>query len=42
MLNQLRDKKGFALIELMIIVAIISVLATVAIPQFEAYRQRAF
>ncbi len=41
-ITEKRNQKGFTLVELLIVIAIIGILAAIAIPQFSQYRVRAY
>lgn len=36
------NQKGFSLVELLVVVAIIGILSTIAVPQYSEYRKRAY
>lgn len=40
--RRIQDEKGFTLIELLIVISIIGILAAIAVPQFGAYKNRAY
>ncbi len=42
MLRRAWNRKGFTLVELLIVIAIIGIIASIAIPQFVAYRQKSY
>ena len=41
-INKMKNQKGFTLVELLIVIAIIGILAAIALPQFSAYKKRGY
>jgi len=41
-LNRMKDEEGFTLLELMVVIAIIGILASIAIPQYAALKTRSY
>jgi type IV pilus assembly protein PilA len=42
LMRKSHNKKGFTLVELMVVIAVIGVLAAIAVPQFNAYRMSSY
>ncbi len=40
--RQLFDCRGYTLVEILVVVAIVGILATIAVPQFSSYREKSY